>query len=151
MIDKTYFKKTIGSLLKEVGFKNKDQSWYVDGPDSIVVLNIQKSDFDDKYYINFGVWLKRLGAVDFPKENKCHIQARLTSIFPEDAEIIDAACRINADNEENFVRLLALIRTKIVPFCIDCLQIDGLREKLLRGDFKRALVMKEAKDILPGT
>lgn len=92
MIDKTNFKKAVGSVLKSVGFENKGQSWYLDGDDSIVVLNLQKSDFDEKYYVNLGVWLKSLGGVAFPSENKCHIQARLTSLFPAQTEIIDQAC-----------------------------------------------------------
>jgi hypothetical protein len=150
MIDKTYFKKTFGNLLKEMDFKSKGRSWYIDGLDSVVVLNIQKSDFDDRYYLNFGIWLKALGTADFPAENKCHIQGRLTSLFPEDVEIIEMGCRINVDNEENFIQLLTLIRTKIVSFFMDCLQNDSLKAKLLKGDFKKSLVMKDVKDILLG-
>ena len=55
MIEKDIFKKSFGNALKEHGFRKKGQSWYVHGPDCIVVLNLQTDDFSDLYFVNFGV------------------------------------------------------------------------------------------------
>jgi hypothetical protein len=56
-----------------------------------VAVGLQKSDHEEKYYINFGVWVKRLGAATFPKEHQCRIQSRLTSLFTDDQMRIDEA------------------------------------------------------------
>ncbi|WAC71441.1 DUF4304 domain-containing protein [Roseateles sp. SL47] len=147
MMDKTNFKKGLGCVLKSAGFASKSGSWYLSGRDSIVVLNLQKSDFDEKFYLNFGVWLKSLGAVEFPAENKCHIQARLTSLFPGHAEAIDRACMAGGSKEDS-ATFAEFLESEFVPFCNDCLRIEGLRSKLEADVFKRALIMKTAKDAL---
>lgn len=143
----TTFKKTIGGVLKAARFANKGQSWFLDGDDSIVVLNLQKSDFDDKYYVNLGIWLKSFGAVAFPAENKCHIQVRLTSLFPGDAEMMERACRGDA-SDEDLAPFVEFLRMKVAPFCEDCLCTGALWSKIEGGEFKKALIMKVAKDYL---
>lgn len=147
MTQKTDFKKAFGNALKAMRFLKKGQSWFLEGKDSVVVLNLQKSDFDTKYFVNLGIWLKSLGAADFPSENRCHIQARLTSLFPERAEMIDGACDMSAEGRD-LTSFLDFLEGQVVPLCVDCLHIENLRSRLERGDFKRALVMKAAKDVL---
>lgn len=147
MMDKANFKKGIDSVLKSAGFVGKSGSWFLGGGDATVVLNLQKSDFDEKYYVNFGVWLKSFGSVAFPSENKCHIQARLTSLFPDHAEVIDRASKMGSSTED-FMAFAELLEKVVVPFCNDCLRIEDLRSKLEAGVFKKALVMKAAKDAL---
>jgi hypothetical protein len=147
MMVKVDFKKAFGDAMKVVGFARKGQSWFKNGGDSTVVLNLQKSDFDDKYYVNFGVWLKALGDVAFPSENKCHIQARLTSLFPEHSEMIDRACKL-ASGANEVAELMAFLTEEFAPFCDDCLRIDGLQARFSNGKFKKALIMKPARDLL---
>jgi hypothetical protein len=150
MMKNMVFKKNIGVLLKARGFVNKGQSWFLSGDDSTVVLNLQKSDFDERFYVNFGVWLKCLGEVAFPPENKCHIQARLTSLFPEYGEIVDRACTVGS-SEDEFAAFVDFLQVKVVPFCEDCLRVETLKAKIEAGEFKKALVMKSAKDALNTT
>lgn len=147
MIEKANFKKALGGMLKPVGFTHKGQSWFLDGDDSIAVLSLQKSDFDEKYYVNFGVWLKSLGSATAPSENKCHIQARLTSLFPEHSVVIEKACKLSSSAEE-FALFADVLERTVVPFCKGCLRIESLRKKIEMGEFKKALVMKSAKDAL---
>jgi hypothetical protein len=147
MMAKQDFKQAFGGTLKVVGFARKGHSWFKNGGDSTVVLNLQKSDFDAKYYVNLGVWLKALGHVAFPSENECHIQARLTSVFPEHSEMIDRACQLAGDANE-VAELLAFLTEEFAPFCDDCLTIDGLQAMFSNGKFKKALIMKPATDLL---
>lgn len=149
-MDKANFKKGIGSVLKSAGFVSKSGSWFLRGGDSTVVLNLQKSDFDEKFYVNVGVWLRSLGADDFPAENKCHIQARLTSLFPDYAEVIDRGSKMGGSIED-FTAFVELLEKEVVPFCSDCLRIEALRSKLEAGVFKKALIMKSARDALTQT
>lgn len=147
MMAKANFKKAFGDALKAVGFAKKGPSWFKDGSDSIVVLSLQKSDFDEKYYVNFGVWLKSLGDAAFPSENKCHIQARLTSLFPEQSVMIEQACRLTSGADE-FAVFIEFLWEKVAPFCEDCLRIEGLQASFANGGFKKALIMKPARDLL---
>jgi len=151
MIDKKDIKKALGEVFQEVGFLHKGQSWFLTGSDSIVVINLQKSDFDKKYYINIGVWLKRFGDVSFPKENQCHIQTRLTSLFNEHASLIEDACSLEKGTETNMKELVDFLRAKAVPFFRTCSTEEGLSENFRAGCFRRALVMKIAKDALFAT
>lgn len=145
MIDKAYFKKNIGNLLKEFGYTNKAHTWYSNGLDSIVVINFQKSDYEDKYYINIGIWINSLGSTAYPKENTCHIQARLDSIFTDEIEIIEKGCRVNVEDEQYFLKLLDLFRTRVFLFLTECQNNISLKRKYQEGIFKKTLVMKNAK------
>jgi Domain of unknown function (DUF4304) len=147
MMDKKEFKKAISGVLKREGFSNKGQSFFKSGADCIVVLNLQKSDYEDKYYVNLGFWLKEAGEVIFPADNHCHIQARLISLFPEYAHAIESGCRLDA-NLSDFSVFIEFLKNSVVPFCNECLTIGSLKEKIEHGVFGNALIMKTAKDIL---
>lgn len=99
-MNKQNFKKSLGAVLNSIGFVGKGQSWFKNGQDAIVVLNIQKSDYEEKYYVNCGIWLKEIEVADFPPEHKCHLQVRLTSLFPEDAAMIERACSLTDGEDE---------------------------------------------------
>lgn len=126
----------------------KGQSFFLDGQDTIVVLNLQKSDFNEQYYVNVGIWLKALGSSTFPAENKCHIQASLTSLFAPEFDAIERACHLLSATEEDLARLVSITKTVVVPFCVSCLHIHGLKERYGNGQFKGALVFKEANQLL---
>lgn len=148
MIDKKEFKQSIGKFFREEGFLGKGQSWYLSGDAAIVVIGAQKSDYDEKYYLNVGVWLKALGANEFPKEHHCHIQSRLESLFPDYMESIETACSLDRGSSEKLVELVGFLRSELVPFCRRCLNVDDLKDLLSSGRFSRGLVMKVARDVL---
>lgn len=147
MMKKAALKNVVSTALMPAGFVCKGQSWFLVGQHSIVVFNLQKSDFNEKCFLNFGVWLNSLGANRFPAENKCHIQARLTTLFPTEADAIDRACRLDND-ETDLAWLSAFLRDKVAPYCRDCLRTDRLREMIENGKFNKALVMTIARDAL---
>lgn len=141
------FKKAVAAPFKAAGFVAKGQSFFKDSAEIAIVINLQKSDFDEKYYVNLGVWLKGIAPAEFPSANKCHIQSRLTSIFPDQASAIDAACHLGA-SEHQVEELVSFLEMTVVPFCEDCLHIDGLNLLIAGGRFKRALVMQVARNFL---
>ena len=83
MIEKTIFKAALNEVFQRSRFARKGQSWFLNGEDAIVVVELQKSNYDEKYYVNFGIWLKRFGLTLYPKANHCQIQSRLTSLYPD--------------------------------------------------------------------
>ena len=148
MIDKKKFKAGLTTIFRENCYVSKGQSFYLDGTEAVVVVNMQKSDFDDKYYLNFGVWLKRFGINPFPKENHCHIQARISSLFPDKKELIEQACRINVTDEKSFQTLLTFLRVEGLPFFRKCIIEKSLKELVCEGWFDNSLIMKLTKDAL---
>ena len=126
MTEKLILKKAIGTALDTEGFTRKGQSWFLRGPDAVAVINLQKYDYDELYFINFGVGLRALGGEEFPAENHCHIRARLERLFPQRRDLIIEASTINQDNAL-VVGFKDFLRTEVSPFCSKCLTIEGLK------------------------
>ena len=145
MIDKKTFKKSIAAPLEMAGFVKTGQSWYLDGKDAIVVVNLQKSDFDEQYFINMGIWLKALGENAFPQENLCHICLRAERLFPEQRELILRGCSLEYSDEGLWGSLSEFIKTSLIPFCRTCSDEGYLRTLLSQGRFDGGLVRKEAR------
>jgi hypothetical protein len=148
MIEKTKFKKLVGEVFSSSGFVKKGQSWFLRGTDATVLVNLQKSDFAEKYYVNIGIWLRALGECDFPKENQCQIQARLGSLFTDQVSLIDKACNLEFSEAADLDAFLALLRERLVPFCGAVLTLDGLRENAAAQRFAGALVFRQARELL---
>ena len=73
---------TFDQFAKTLGARKKSGSWYLAGPDSIVVLNLQKSSYSSRYY-NIGVWFTGLGLAKDAKPTYCHLQARAETLLEE--------------------------------------------------------------------
>ena len=61
------------------GVRAKD--FYRERPETICVLNLQKSSWGPQFYLNAAVWLTRLGPERRPKEYNCHIIWRVDSLM----------------------------------------------------------------------
>jgi hypothetical protein len=72
---------SLTEVLKPAGFKKKANGWYRETDDTIAVLLLQKSNYEEQYYFNIGAVIKKLKHVPFPKEHQCHIQTRLSSLL----------------------------------------------------------------------
>ena len=89
-------------VAKELGFKSvRGVNYYLNQPETVCVLNLQRSSFGPQFYLNAGVFLARFGEVAQPKEHKCHIRWRLTSLMaPDERAEFEAALDMEADIEE---------------------------------------------------
>ncbi|MGX5829368.1 DUF4304 domain-containing protein [Mesorhizobium sp. 43Arga] len=54
-------------------------NFYLEWPETICLLNLQKSSWGPQFYINAAVWFTRLGPERRPKEHNCHIRWRVDS------------------------------------------------------------------------
>lgn len=147
MIDKAFFKKSFGNALREHGFRKKGQTWYLHGPDCVVVLNLQKDDFSDLYFVNFGIWLSSLGDAQYPPESHCHVGSRLEELFPSHREMILDGCTMSSDPSalEPFI---ALLHSDVVPLCKRCLTLEGLKEEIAAGRVSPYGVVRVALPVL---
>ncbi|PTE06822.1 DUF4304 domain-containing protein [Mesorhizobium helmanticense] len=67
------------------GFRGvRATNFYREWPETICLLNLQKSSWGPQFYINAAVWFTRLGAERRPKEYNCHIRWRVNSQMEDD-------------------------------------------------------------------
>jgi len=149
MINKKDFKKSISySFEKSNLYTKKGQSWYLDGKDSTIVVNLQKSNFNEEYFMNIGIWLKALGIATFPSFNKCHLYFRLEKLFPEDRALILNSLSLERTNSQLLDDFSQFIILKMIPFLQHCTEENQLIEFMKVGRFKNGIISKEAKDYL---
>jgi hypothetical protein len=75
--------KTLESVLIPLGFRRERLSWYSAGEETVRVVNLQKSDWGNQYYVNLAVWILELGVARHPPEHRCHVRVRLSSLVPD--------------------------------------------------------------------
>jgi len=52
MIEKKIFKISFSKCFIDSGYIKRGQTWYLDGKEIIVVINLQKSNWGNFYYFN---------------------------------------------------------------------------------------------------
>jgi Domain of unknown function (DUF4304) len=70
----------IAPQLKAAGFRKRARTWWRQVGETIHVVNLQKSPFGERLYVNLGVYLAALGTESCPPHNRCHVQVRLERI-----------------------------------------------------------------------
>lgn len=84
----TVVKAEVARVAKDRGMTRRSGSWYLRGPESILILNLQKSNYSRRYFVNLGVWLRGVEDAEFPPEHKAHIRTRMTELV-ESPERLD--------------------------------------------------------------
>jgi len=133
--------------LEKAGFRKKSGSWYLDKVDSILVVNLQKSNYGEQFYVNLAVWLRALGSDVFPKEHKCHIRIRLASLVGEEVtKCFDAQDSTFTDGAR--ARLIrSLMEEHAIPFLRDCSSIKGIRRCLKEGTLENGFVHHQVEEL----
>lgn len=150
MIDSRELKRIIADNLRDADFDKKGLPWFYRGVDAIAVVNLQRSDFGLRYYINIDFYLSALGNERFSKENECHIQLRATSVFPEKRELVDRACSLEDADQAALEELRDFLRDEVIPFARQCTALETLAKCYPPRIADRGLVFKEVRELLAG-
>ncbi|MER8409113.1 DUF4304 domain-containing protein [Mesorhizobium sp. M1307] len=59
----------------------RNTNYYREWPETVCLLNLQKSAWGPQFYLNAAVWLTRFGIERRPKEYNCHIIWRVNSLM----------------------------------------------------------------------
>jgi hypothetical protein len=79
----------LAKAAKQYGFRNvRGTNYYLGRPETVCVVNLQKSRWGSQYYLNAGIWLTRFGMVERPPEYKCQIRWRVTSLMPREPAML---------------------------------------------------------------
>ena len=140
----------ITELLSRHGFVRKSSTWYLDGAECLCLVDLQKSNFGQQYYLNLAITPKSLEKSSFPKEHQCHVRGRLSEIvsdkksFESDLNLEEGG----APAEEKTARVVDAINSFALPILLDCQTLAGIKEKYAAGIFKRFLVTLKMKQLI---
>ncbi len=79
-------RSTLNDFGSSAGFIKNSGAWYRRQGDAISVVDLQKSQYGNQYYINVGLWLLEIADERFPKEWVCHLRTRLEALLPPHEE-----------------------------------------------------------------
>ncbi|MGK3960550.1 DUF4304 domain-containing protein [Sorangium sp. So ce118] len=143
------------AALRDVHFLRKSGIWYRETEETVLVVDVQHSNFGQQYYINLGIFVKGLSQKPTrlpPKENECHIRLRLESLMPEAEEQVRQVI-LNLENEsieliDRQQRILELVASVAVPFLCKCSTRTGICEANRNGQLDAAIVHKSVREAL---
>lgn len=81
------------------GYSKRSGSWYRTQRETVAVMNLQRSNYSPRYFINVALWLSVFGPEPYPKEHVCHIRTRLERLF-DDAAQLEAALDLDRTVED---------------------------------------------------
>ena len=79
-MDRKEFELFLSGLFKPYGYRKKGNYWFADGEKISKVINLQKSNFGNVYYINYGYVLNNLRDQVSLSGYKTHISSGLSSL-----------------------------------------------------------------------
>ena len=143
----------INTALQSAGFLRKATTWYRDMEETVLVVNLQKSNYGDHYYVNVAVLVKGLPVTQHkvpPNENNCHIRLRLEHLADaSDERRIQLLLDLEDGSLTSFDRQEQIERDTtrmVLPFLTRCTTRDGIRSAHLAGLLDRALVHRAVQD-----
>jgi hypothetical protein len=145
---KDLIKQTFREALKAQGFKEKGGSWYEECDETILVANLQKSDFSDRYFINLAVWFKQLGKADYPKEHHCHLRIRLKRVAASDIDLALDANKGDLSDEDRQAQIRAAMEQIGIPFRRSCSTLASAAEQFAAGRLTHGFVHKHLRELL---
>ena len=88
MMDNKEFKKILCISLEKEGFTYKNKRFYKYNNDLIVVVDLQKSNYQNSFYINYAFFVKDLyNGVEYPKTNMGDIRGRF--VYKDNGATLD--------------------------------------------------------------
>lgn len=152
MTDSKIIKEIIKKSLSEAGYVKKSDTWYLRNDEVVLLVNIQKSQYGDQYYLNCGVGLKSLSSVEFPKEHQCDIRFRIEDAIPEGNEKNISALfnleDISVSEAQRKDGISKLIAEYVLPTLHALSSIRGISEAIHSGVLAKAMVHKQVKDLV---
>lgn len=137
MIDNRKLSTVLNTELKSHGFTKKGSTWYLKKDEIISVLNLQKSNYDNTFFLNIGFWLLKIEDIDTPKQERCHVLSRASSLWPDGNPRVADLLRISdfdCDEKERIAAIKIFIREKLIPLLQEGSTITGLLTLLANHD-----------------
>jgi hypothetical protein len=134
--------------LSPLGFCSSKNNFFLDGNDVVVVINLQKSNYDKNHFLNVGIWIKAIGGENkSPAENSCHIRSRADGFIDRSYPESKFGKLLNHDAERQR-ELPDAISEHLYPLIEKMRSTDSLAQMYREGNLTNAFINKEARDFL---
>jgi len=128
------FKKLFGEVAKSHGFENAFGGWFIDCPESIVVLDLQKSNYGDYYEMNLKIYIQGIFGNSY-SISKDLVKKDIGDVFTrqplEYSSVLDFDTPM--DDEKRKTGVVKLFSDFIVPFTDKALSKSGIKELADKG------------------
>ena len=111
-MEKRQLTNVLNEILISIGFKKKGNYWVINGDVITKMVNLQKSNYSNAFYINYGYILNSI-----PLGNlMMHVYNRVTSLDIEERDRITALLDLesNISDEERIKALKEILQNKLV-------------------------------------
>ncbi len=135
----------ISPQLKALGFRKKARNWWRLNADTIRVINLQKSSYGERIYINLGVYLRELGQEERPPEYRCHIRTRLETVVREDFWN-DIASAESATPPS--AALVEAVLNDGVAWLEQLSTVDGIRNFIKSGGADKCFILASVEELI---
>ena len=136
---------------KARGGHKKAGSWYLITAESVTVLNLQKSNYSPRYYINFGLWFLGIGPANDPRPTDCHLQTRLELLVSEnDRPRLEALLDLDEGmrDESRHDALLSALEDWLLPFIEAGSSLSNLTTPNGQRLLKKSLLNRDGQPFL---
>lgn len=151
MSTRNVLQTTFDDFAKSAGFSKKSGTWCRRQQDTIAVIELQKSQYGARYFVNVALWFLDLGDVQCPKEQACHLRTRLECLVPDEEEQLKKLLNLDdgsiAEGDRR-AALLEILRERLLCFLDICSTLDGIRSLEDRGLLREFLITGPAQRVL---
>lgn len=134
-MDSKEFKKLFSSIAKINGFKSAYSCWFKESAESVVVLDLQKSNFGDYYEMNIKIFIQGMFGNNYIISKKL-VKGDVGNIFrrqpKEYKTLFDFDYPMGED--ERKVSLAKLFSDFIIPFTNNALSKSGIKKLADKGE-----------------
>lgn len=143
-MDSNVFKRIFGEVAKSIGFESAFGGWFKDSAESIVVLDLQKSNFGDYYEMNIKIYIQGMFGNNYSR-SKDLVKKNTGDVFtrqpPEYKSVFDFEGSM--DDDKRKADLVKLFNDFIVPFTDKASSKSGIKELANKGEITLLPAVKE--------
>jgi hypothetical protein len=139
-------KTAIREFLQSRSFSLKGELWLRGQEETVSVVQLQKSQFGEQYYVNLGVFIKTIGSVARPSRlEQCQIRVRLSGLIEESSNLaFDADSDLSEEQRHELIR--NALQTGIVWLGTNS-RLEDIKQHYNNGELRGAMVHRLAKEL----
>ena len=124
---RTVVVRAIESSLQKDGWRKKSGSWYKRAPETLLVVNIQKSNYSRLYFLNLAIFMPNR-ADEFSPYEQAPVRLRVNDLPGAEQysprELLDLERPLADDERES--RITKMMEDLVLPDMNKCGTVDGL-------------------------
>lgn len=130
-------------IAKKLGYKKNGATFTKEFPEVIAFLNVQTSQWSDKYYMNWGICVRSLCEKTKPNSYDCQIDGRFDSYIGH--EYLDFESQ-KIPNEQKVLIICKYLDEKGFPFLEDLSTLEKIKKFIIENNY--LVVKKTLREII---